>query len=100
MINGDFQSQITEKINLFRDLASQLPNLNAGYSTIQTLLFNNSMKAKNAATSLQKAGFDVRAILSPTVPRGKERLRICLHTYNTDQEIIELVGLLKTINYE
>mgnify|MGYP000580833199 CR=1 FL=1 len=34
---------------------------------------------------------DVRAILSPTVKKGKERLRICLHSFNTQTEIKKLV---------
>jgi 8-amino-7-oxononanoate synthase len=46
---------------------------------------------RQVALQLQKAGLDVRAILSPTVPKGKERLRICLHQYNTFEQIDELV---------
>jgi len=29
----------------------------------------------------------IKPILSPTVPKGEERLRICLHSYNTKEEI-------------
>ena len=36
---------------------------------------------------MQEKGFDVKAILSPTVLEGQERLRICLHSYNTKEEI-------------
>jgi len=39
---------------------------------------------------LIQKGFDVRAILSPTVKEGEERLRICIHSYNTEKEIKEL----------
>jgi 8-amino-7-oxononanoate synthase len=59
---------------------------------------SHQMKSqKKAAQQLQLNGFDVRAILSPTVAPGKERLRICLHTYNSDQEIISLIDQLKKI---
>ncbi len=64
-------------------------------SAIQCLLLNSSEKAKQMATHLQNAGLDVRAILSPTVPQGTERIRICLHAYNTVGEIFLLT---KTIN--
>lgn len=64
-------------------------------SAIQCLLLNSNERAKKAAISLQNAGLDVRAILSPTVPQGTERLRICLHAFNTAPQI-EL--LTTTIN--
>lgn len=65
-----------------------------GESSIQTVVYDSSVKAKFAAESLQKNGLDVRAILSPTVPKGSERLRICLHSYNTNEEIQTLISQL------
>jgi 8-amino-7-oxononanoate synthase len=56
-------------------------------SSIQCLVLNSNEKAKEVAMHLQKAGLDVRHILSPTVPQGKERIRICLHAFNTENEI-------------
>lgn len=56
-------------------------------SAIQCILLNSNEKAKQIATQLQNAGMDVRAILSPTVPQGTERIRICLHAFNTLNEI-------------
>ncbi len=62
-------------------------------SAIQSILIPGNAEAKQKAAFLQKNGFDVRAILSPTVAAGMERLRICLHSYNTEEEITELVSL-------
>ena len=56
-------------------------------SAIQCIVFNSNEGAKQAALTLQNAGLDVRAILSPTVPLGTERLRICLHSYNSTDEL-------------
>lgn len=42
---------------------------------------------REVATRLQANGLDVRPILSPTVPKGEERLRIVLHNYNTEEEM-------------
>ncbi|WP_316820065.1 8-amino-7-oxononanoate synthase [Pedobacter gandavensis] len=63
-------------------------------STIQTIRYQSNTTAKNAAASLQQKGFDIRAIVSPTVPIGTERLRICLHIYNTEEEINALIQSL------
>ena len=49
---------------------------------------------KNIAQKLQHKGFDVKPILSPTVAEGQERLRFCLHSYNSESEIKNvLIGL-------
>ncbi len=95
--NGNHQKLIVQKIELYNNLISELelPRIQSN-SAIQTILFNNNELTKNAANLLQDKGFDVKAILSPTVKQGNERLRICLHTYNTNQEIIDLVNHLKT----
>lgn len=95
--NGSFHLQIQEKIALYNQLTEKinLPTVKSE-SAIQTILFSGNENARNAALQLQSKGFDVKAILSPTVAEGKERLRICLHIYNTDQEIENLVNELKS----
>lgn len=69
-------------------------------SPVQCLIVPGNNQARNAATGLQRAGFDVRAILSPTVPAGQERLRISLHTFNTTAEIDRLMTGLQTISIQ
>lgn len=90
---------IHQKIALFRKALME-QNIRAldSKSAIQGIVFSSNEATKHAATTLQNKGFDVRAILSPTVALGKERLRICLHTFNTDEEIISLVNHLKALN--
>jgi 8-amino-7-oxononanoate synthase len=63
-------------------------------SPIQCLIAPGNETARHAAEGAQQAGYDVRAILSPTVPAGQERLRICVHAYNTEAEINGLLGSL------
>ncbi|WP_412468936.1 aminotransferase class I/II-fold pyridoxal phosphate-dependent enzyme [Pedobacter sp. KLB.chiD] len=90
---------INQKIALFRKaLKEQKIKALDSESTIQGILFSSNEATKQAAANLQSKGFDVRAILSPTVAPGKERLRICLHTFNTDEEMISLVNHLKEWN--
>jgi 8-amino-7-oxononanoate synthase len=52
---------------------------------------------KLIAKKIQENGFDVKAILSPTVPKGQERLRFCLHSYNSEEEIIGVLNLLNEL---
>ncbi|SCY24206.1 aminotransferase class I/II-fold pyridoxal phosphate-dependent enzyme [Flavobacterium caeni] len=56
-------------------------------SAIQCAIVPGNEKVKAVAARLQQQGFDVKPILSPTVPEGQERLRFCLHSYNTPSEI-------------
>ncbi|MES2575477.1 MAG: pyridoxal phosphate-dependent aminotransferase family protein [Bacteroidota bacterium] len=65
-------------------------------SAIQSAIIPENQKVKAVASQLQEKGFDVKAILSPTVPEGQERLRFCLHSFNTKEEISEVLGLLST----
>ena len=63
-------------------------------SAIQCAIIPGNEKVKNIASQLQDKGFDVKAILSPTVPEGQERLRFCLHTFNSKDEINGVLQLL------
>lgn len=98
--NGDHQKLLELNISLYNQLTEELHfNRIKSSSAIQTLLVPGEKAVRNAASALQKQGFDVRAILSPTVPTGKERLRICLHAYNTQQEIQGLVDCIAKLNH-
>jgi 8-amino-7-oxononanoate synthase len=66
-------------------------------SAIQSVIIPGNEKVKSIANSLQQNGFDVKAILSPTVPVGQERLRFCLHSYNSKEEITKVLTLLNTL---
>ena len=98
MAQHNYQQQLTNKIEYYNQQieVTSLPRIKSN-SCIQTILFKNDLTAKKAADYLQSKGFDVRAILSPTVPEGQERLRICLHLYNTEEEIKKLINHLKDI---
>lgn len=89
-------SLIHQKINFFKREAGELyDRFIPSRSPIQSLLTEGNVAAKTLAEKLRQSGFDVRAILHPTVPAGKERLRICLHTFNSDEEISQLIKSIK-----
>jgi 8-amino-7-oxononanoate synthase len=93
--------KLSNNISLFKQKI-KLP-INGPYllieseSPIQCLLLNSNEKALATAAHLQNKWMDVRAILSPTVPQGSERIRICLHSFNTVEDISLLTHELNTI---
>lgn len=97
--NGSLQNQIKNKVSFFKQQYnhacqnSKLTKIDSKHP-IQSILIPGNQNAIKASERLQAAGFDVRPILSPTVPTEKERIRICLHTYNTEDEISGLIHSL------
>lgn len=65
-------------------------------SSIQCVIIPGNEAVKTLSKKIQAKGYDVRPILSPTVPKGKERLRICLHSFNTKEQIDELIAIITT----
>lgn len=90
------QKDLEKKVALF----TKQTGWTTGTTAIQSVIYPGNESVKRIAQRLQDNGFDVRPILSPTVPAGKERIRICLHTYNTDEEIIRLATELRIIRNE
>jgi 8-amino-7-oxononanoate synthase len=88
--------ELHRAIGLFKSLLSETvkAHLIDSNSAIQCIVVSGNENVKKLALALRQAGFDVRPILSPTVPKGKERLRICIHSFNTDLEIRRLCELL------
>lgn len=80
-----FKSE-TKKVNAIEVIESNSP--------VQSVIIPGNEEVRRVAASLQQAGFDVRPIVSPTVPKGKERLRICIHAFNTEEEVMRLVEKL------
>lgn len=96
-ISGEGKMQLMRNINFFKE---QLRghNLEAHFipsdSAVHCCLVEGNEKVKNWSLQLQDKGFDVKPILSPTVPKGQERLRFCLHSFNTENEIKDVLLIL------
>ena len=66
-------------------------------SPIVPLLMASNRKALQTAEQLRKKGLDVRAIRFPTVPKGKERLRVVLKYSHSEEQLKALKkGLLES----
>lgn len=81
-------------INLFQRTAIAYEKLNSS-TPIQPVVVPGNYVVKTLSDKLRHRGFDVRPILYPTVPEGKERLRIVLHAFNTENDLNELLEILK-----
>jgi 8-amino-7-oxononanoate synthase len=99
--NMKLQEEIVNKIKLFKsEFAKKALSkvlIIESDSPIQVLKVSGNKEAKSLSAKLTAEGFDVRAILSPTVKEGEERLRICLHVFNSDEEIKKLVASIHQI---
>ncbi|HWY97652.1 MAG TPA: 8-amino-7-oxononanoate synthase [Bacteroidia bacterium] len=83
-----------KSMNFFR---SKIKNENKwidSQSAIQSLIIPGNEKVKKLALAIQEHNMDVRPIMSPTVAKGKERIRVCLHAYNTIDELDILLNVL------
>ena len=89
-LNGELWKSLQNKIEKFRNQLNKEINLLESNHPIQGVITGSSEKAIRLANFLQEKGFDIRPIVSPTVPLHQERVRICLHAFNTDESIDEL----------
>lgn len=88
----DLAAKLHENIQFFSG-AIQKPALSAIVPVIVST--NEAVTAK--AAQLQALGFDVRAIRSPTVQMGKERLRITLKAFHKKDDLQNLARHLKDV---
>ena len=63
-------------------------------SPIQACIIPGNAEIKKTENVLWQNGFHVKAILEPTVPKGKERMRFSIHSFNTKEEIKNLLDII------
>jgi len=90
--------RVKKNINIFR---SHIPRVGmdnyfvSSVSSIQCAIIPGVERLKKLSRKLKDKGYDVKPILSPTVPEGSERLRFCIHSYNTKEQIHEVLEILQ-----
>lgn len=107
LISGQAEPLLARLRRLARNAHRLLLNLCHRHQPPPNLLRINTAEPKSPIipvfTSLprglakycQDRGFMIRPIVPPTVPKGKERIRICLHAGNTEEEVRGLVGAME-----
>ena len=87
----ELKESLLDTIAYWNSKTSMLKNFTCNEGPIQTYTKPGNEIVKKLALSVQSKGYDVRPILSPTVKEGAERLRICLHAFNSKEEIDGLI---------
>ena len=92
--------KLKENINFFnqqKQLLGVKPLFVYSKSAIHSAIIPGNEKVKNIASQLQEKGYEVKAILSPTVPEGQERLRFCLHSFNKEEDMNDVLTELSKL---
>lgn len=84
--------QLQENISTFRK--GNLKSSSDENSPIQAIIISDNQNLRILAENLSDNGILAYPIFSPTVKEGTERLRICLHSFNTAEEIIKLTKII------
>ncbi len=94
------KTQLQKLKEVIAHFKSEVRRLNLKFivsdSAIQSCILVGNDRVKLVAAGLQKHGYNVKPILSPTVAQGQERLRFCLHAYNSREEITDVLEKLAT----
>ncbi len=91
------QSRLKSLIQHFYQTMGSAFSLNHSSSIctpIHPIYFESTQELRSAAENCRLHGLDVRPIFPPTVPKGKECLRVVLHSFNHEQEIDQLLEIL------
>ncbi|MEM1357846.1 MAG: aminotransferase class I/II-fold pyridoxal phosphate-dependent enzyme [Bacteroidota bacterium] len=86
-------------ISLFRtkmEISSLAHLLLPATGPIQILQIPGNKAVMQVETACKTAGLLVKGIRSPTVAVGSERIRLCLHAFNTESELEHLVNCLRS----
>lgn len=86
----ELQKHLIHKIDLFKYLLRKDINLINSNTSIQSIVITGNEEVMQAGAHLKAKGFSLGVVRAPAVAEGAERLRVCLHLYNSVEEINEL----------
>lgn len=88
------KEQLFKNISHFHSLFNDVKGISKNQHPIQSLMVVGNENTVALANKIVDCGFAVKAILSPTVPKETERIRINVHAYNTFEEINALFAII------
>lgn len=88
------QQKLQSNVAYFREKIKGLSVLSHPNSPIQSIIFEDIDTLKMKEKKLLEKEFGVKAIYSPTVKKGSERLRISIHAFNSFKDIDGLCKIL------
>lgn len=95
----DAIAQLKENIAYFNEGIRADEAFIPSESAIHCRIITGNDRVQAAEEQLASADLFAKSIKSPTVKQGQERIRFCLHAFNTKAEIDLLLRTLKTINF-
>lgn len=87
-------ARLKQNIDYFNSLINGDEKFIQSTSAIHCKLFPGNHNVDIIEAQFEKKDMFVKGIKSPTVKEGAERVRICLHAFNTKEEIKNLVDLI------
>lgn len=88
--------KLNQNITYYLNAIRNNKKFSANTSPIQYFLLNN-LNDKNVQNFILKNNIFTKVILPPTVHKGGERIRISLHSFNNQAEIIDLIKILNNL---
>lgn len=92
-VDCELSIKLQKNIKIFRQQNLKTPS--SEKSPIQAIVIPDNYQLKALKETLLDEGFLTYAVYSPTIKEGTERLRICLHSFNTEEEITGLTKIIK-----
>lgn len=89
------QTELRENIIYFLGKIKGISSFIKSRSAIQCMVLGSNEAVTDLEEKLKRANMNVKAVKSPTVKEGTERLRFCIHAFNSKQEIDSLTKILK-----
>ncbi len=95
LIETKQKDQLQSNISYFYGRASNIRNCIKSQSGIHSIVLGSNEQVDRLEKMLAEQNIHVRAVKSPTVRPGSERIRICIHSFNTKEEIDKLLTVLE-----
>ncbi len=91
-------NQLWKNMEIFNKNKPNTLNIgNSARSPIQSITIPTNESVQMASQEINNLGYQVLPIRSPTVPKGQECIRICLHADHTKQQLIGLLEALQKV---
>lgn len=90
--------KLQNNINYFNSSFDKTKLFIASNSAIHCKIIRGNFQVQQIENLLAESNFFVKSIKSPTVRKNQERLRICLHSFNTKEEIASMLKELETLS--
>lgn len=94
LIETNEQEKLQQNIAYFYSKTNKIKNLIKSQSAIHSLVVGSNKKAEELESLLASNGVFAKAIKSPTVKAGTERVRFCIHSYNSNSELDLLINII------